>query len=755
MADTRGIRAGRAYVELGTSDKLTAGLRRAQSRLTAFARSVRQIGQGLVKASAAAVIPLAISGKVFANFEQRMARVQALTGATGAEFDKLAVEAKRLGESTVFSASQAAEAMGFFALAGFNTSQILKSMKPTLDLAAAGQLEIAQAADIAAKIMAGMGISADELGNAVDVLTKAMTTANTDLNQLGEAMKYIGPIAKSAGIEFEEITAAIQLLSNAGIQAEMAGTTLRGAILALTSPSAEASAKLAELGVSVVNAHGNVRPLADIIEQLNNAMAGMGSGERLNVLGQIFQARQAAGVAELLSQGAQKLRDYTDALRNSGGVAARIAGVQLNTLTGDTIILKSALEGLAIAIGESIGPPLRIAVAAITRVAGAVTKWVRENRDLVVMVGAAAIAVGGLGIALLSLGVAVKVAAFAFGGLLSLALLVKAVFAGLAGVIGLVVTPLGAIVAGLATIAVGLAAYTGTIGRATAWIADAFNDLRAYIGDILQAIVDAFRAGDTQAAAKVMWAALRVEWERGAAFLKGVWFIIESTWIDFLERFSTGAVNVIADLKKAFAGLASYIVKAFNTSKRGWEAFKFNLQKGAIELERKTGLLTDEQARKAKIAAALDTAANLAAIEADSAQADAVFGALVQEIEADQAARLAELRAKAEKAQQDAGKGLVDAQSEYNAAQAELARAIAAARTSLANAPQRRAIKEFEASVQGLGDILNSRGGSIFGTFNAAALRGLRGRDPNEETARNTAGMLQIMKRRRWRGIFG
>ena len=110
--------------------------------------------------------------------------------------------------------------------------------------------------------MAGMGIEANDLGNAVDVLTKAMTTANTDLTQLGDAMKYIGPIAKSAGLEFEEVTAAVQLLSNAGIQAEMAGTVLRGMLLQLTSPSKEAADTLQELGVSVVDAQGGARPLA-------------------------------------------------------------------------------------------------------------------------------------------------------------------------------------------------------------------------------------------------------------------------------------------------------------------------------------------------------------------------------------------------------------------------------------------------------------------------------------------------------------
>ena len=182
-----------------------------------------------------------------------------------------------MGATTVFSASQAAEAMSYFALAGFDTQQIMDALGPTLNLAAAGQIEIAEAADIAAKIMSGMGISADNLGNAIDVMAKAMTTANTDLTMLGDAFKFVGPMAKTAGVSLEEITAAIQLLSNAGIQGEMAGTTLRGMLLSLTSPSSEAKRELDRLGVSIIDSAGNVRGLAAIIGDLESSLSGAGS----------------------------------------------------------------------------------------------------------------------------------------------------------------------------------------------------------------------------------------------------------------------------------------------------------------------------------------------------------------------------------------------------------------------------------------------------------------------------------------------
>lgn len=543
MPPTSGIRAGKAFVEVGAQDAaLAKGLRRAEARLRAFGRRVQEIGQGLVKASAAAVIPLALSSKVFAGFEQQMARVRALTGASGKDFARLSDEAKRLGETTVFSAAQAAEAMSFFALAGFDVDQILKSIGPTLNLAAAGQLEIANAADIAAKIMAGMGIEADRLGYAVDVLTKAMTTANTDLLQLGDAMKFIGPIAKSAGLAFEEITAAVQLLSNAGIQGEMAGTTLRGALLSLTSPSAEAAAELANLGVQVQDAQGNVRPLADLIEQLERALKGIGTGARLESLGKIFQARQAGGIAELIDQGAQKLREYTAALQQAGGTSERIAKIQLNTLTGTVTILKSALEGLAIAIGDSIVDPVRIATHVITKAVGAASSWVKANKLLVVGLAAGAVAVGLLGGGLIAVGLAAKAAAFVVGGLATALSAVKIVAVGVGAAIAALATPVGAAITLLSGLGLAAVLYSGVASKALFYLGQQWQRLKNFATRALDGIRDAMVAGDIELAAEILWLSLKLVWQKGAAALEAVWLGLKQAVLTVANTMFYGAV---------------------------------------------------------------------------------------------------------------------------------------------------------------------------------------------------------------------
>jgi TP901 family phage tail tape measure protein len=772
MAKTSGIRAGRAFVELGVSDKLTAGLRAAQRRLKAFGEGVRSMGQRLVVASAVAAAPFALSSTVFANFEQSMARVQALTGATGKDFQRLSDEAKRLGESTVFSASQAADAMGFFALAGFDVEQILKAIGPTLNLAAAGQLEIAQAADIAAKIMAGMGIEADRLGEAVDVLTKAMTTANTDLQQLGDAMKFVGPIAKSAGIAFEEIVAAIQLLSNAGIQAEMAGTSLRGAILALTSPSKQAADKLKELGVSVLDAQGDVRPLADIIEDMNRAMAGMGAGERLEVLGTIFQARQAAGVAELLSQGADKLRDYTAALRDAGGTAARIADVQLNTLKGQVIILRSALAGLGIAIGESLSGPLRVAAHFITRTSAAIAQWVRENRSVVVIAAASIAALGAVGAALVVLGVAAQAAAFVIGGLGTILAGVKAAFLAVTAAIGALLSPIGLVVAAMVALGGAVLISSGAAGEALAWLSEQFSRLRDRVSKVVEGITDALAAGDVALAAQILWLSLKLVWQQGVAALNGVWLTARNFFVTTAQKMWFGALAAAQQawhaLEVAWIETTAFLSKTWTRFTSGfmkiWEKATSFVAKRMLEIQGLFDSSLNVEAAKRQVDEQLE--ARLVELE-QGAEHDLEAREARRQRDRRRAtelneATLAEIGRQFEEAQERLGSGtdaqIARTQRQLEEAKRRLDEAIAEARrgrqeaeSAEPGAPRSHQdlLAEFEDRLAGLGDVL-SRGVEVRGTFNAAAVLGLAGASDDaertakatEQTARNTKRLM-------------
>ena len=577
MSTASAVRAGRAYVELGADDSaLRSAMRAAEARLKQFGAGLQSIGSKMLGTGLGLAAPLGLATQQYADFEQQMARTRGLLGLEKTEemFRSLSEEAKRLGRETVFTAGEAAQAMSVFALAGMKAGDILKATGPTLDLAAAGQLNMAQAADISMKVMAGMGIETNRLGYAIDVLTKAMTTANTDLVMLGEAFKYVGPVAKAAGLSFEETTAAIQMLSNAGMQADMAGTTLRGAILSLTSPSQEALTMLRQLGVAVTDARGNFRPLVDIIGDLENALKGMGTGRQLEVIGTIFANRQATGIAELVSQGAGKLREMTASLTKAGQekVSSRIAGVQLDTLIGSWKIFTSAVEGVAVAIGEALAPTLRAWGDSIIAITTAVNRIVIINSEWLPLIAETAgslIVVGG---ALWTAGAAFKVLAFGLGWTSTLAVVGSKAFLGLGRALLFVLNPLGLLKTAFVTLplaivkygAIGVALAIAGIGSAVmflltplglvtaafaglvtymvgfsdagrgAWaeVGKGFQNLAATITKAWGGISDAFMAGDLALAGKIAFKAIHLAWNQLVVSMGAAW----RTFIDGITR---------------------------------------------------------------------------------------------------------------------------------------------------------------------------------------------------------------------------
>lgn len=340
-----------AQANKGISDleKQAAKSAKALEQLgTRVGQSLVNVGRNLTMYVTLPILGVGVASlKVSADFETGMNRVRAITGATGDEFVALRNQAEDLGATTQYTAKQAADAMGFLAMAGFEANEVLGAMPSTLQLAAAGQMELADAADIASNILTGYRFTTEKLSHANDVLVKTFTSTNTNLYQLGEAMKYAAPIASAANVQFEEAAAAIGLFGNAGIQGSMAGTTLRGAIDALINPTSQEQEAMDLLGVSALDAAGNLRPLHEIVHQLE--VSGAGAGEIL----EIFGLRAGPGMAALVSQGSDALRNLTNELVNSQGVAEDVAKVQMEGLNGALLKLKSAFEGLLIAIGDS------------------------------------------------------------------------------------------------------------------------------------------------------------------------------------------------------------------------------------------------------------------------------------------------------------------------------------------------------------------------------------------------------------------
>lgn len=319
-----------------------------QAKFSSAGQAMMGVGASLSKGLTLPIVGVGAAAVVAgASFEKSMNKVKAVSGATGSQFSSMSDTAKELGRTTQFSASQAADGMSFLAMAGFKANEITGAMPGVLNLAAAGQMDLAQSADIASNILTGYGKTAGELDAAVDTLTKTFTSANVDLTMLGESFKYVAPIAKGAGLEFEEVSAAIGLLGNAGIQGSMAGTSLRMVIQKLLSPTGSAASVMERLGINATDTTGNLIPLNEIIGQLSE------SGATTADMMEIFGARAGPAMAALVSQGQDALINLTDEVSNAGGTAEAVAETQMEGFSGSMLRLKSAFEGAMIAIAES------------------------------------------------------------------------------------------------------------------------------------------------------------------------------------------------------------------------------------------------------------------------------------------------------------------------------------------------------------------------------------------------------------------
>jgi TP901 family phage tail tape measure protein len=330
------------------SAELEASLKKVSGTIAETGEKLSKMGQTL---STRVTAPLMAMGgvalKMGGDFESSMNQVRAVTGATGDTFDQLKEQAKLLGSTTQFSASQAADAMYFLASAGFETADIMGAMPGVLQLAAAANMDLARATDIASNILSGYGMEAEELARVNDVLVKTFQRSNVNVEMLGESMKFAAPVAKAAGIEFEEAAALLGLFGNAGIQGSMAGTALRGTISRLLNPVGEAAKVIDELGIRTKDSAGNLVPFEDLMGQLE--ARGITAEQSMRLFG------QEAGPAMMsaLSQGSGALRSLSTELRNSGGTAESVASVQMEGFNGSLKNLKSAFEGLMIAIAES------------------------------------------------------------------------------------------------------------------------------------------------------------------------------------------------------------------------------------------------------------------------------------------------------------------------------------------------------------------------------------------------------------------
>ncbi len=299
--------------------------------------------------------------KTGAEFESAMSRVQAISGATGKEFDALKQQAMELGASTAFSASEAAEGMENLASAGFNTNEIIAAMPGMLDLAASSGEDLASSADIAASTLRGFGLEAEQAGHVADVLAKNAADTNAAVADTGEAMKYAAPVAHNFGISMEECAAAIGIMSDAGIKGGQAGTSLRGSLSRLAKPTDDMKEIMNKLGLEFFDSNGKMISLTEQTKMLSEKMSNLTDEERNNALVTLYGQESLSGMLALVQAGSNKIASLTESYKNCDGAAAEMAKTMQDNLKASLEQVGGAAETFGIKVYESMSDDLKSA----------------------------------------------------------------------------------------------------------------------------------------------------------------------------------------------------------------------------------------------------------------------------------------------------------------------------------------------------------------------------------------------------------
>ncbi len=455
--------ASKANQVLGKVSEVGSKFENAGNKIT-------DVGKKASVASGAVVAMGGATVKTAADFESSMSQVQATMGITSDSMsdlngksvntmDALSDLAKEMGAKTAFSASECAEALNYLALAGYNTQEMADTLPIVLNLAAAGNIELASASDMVTDAMSALGMETSDADKMVDQMAKTASTTNTSVGQLGEGILTIGATAKTVKGGTAELNTALGILANNGIKGAEGGTHLRNVILSLQSPTDTAAKSLQELGVSVFDSEGNMRSLNDILGDLNRSMDGMTSEEKSNIISKIFNKTDLSSVNALLANTGETWNGLQSAIENSGGAAQKMADTQLDNLNGQLTILKSAIEGFAISMGEALMPMIKNIVAKIQSFVDWLNNLDEGTRQVIVKIGLFIAALGPvlviLGSLISKIGTVIQV--FSKLGLKLSAAITKA------GGLSSVFSKMGASIMGINPIVVAVVAAIGTM----------------------------------------------------------------------------------------------------------------------------------------------------------------------------------------------------------------------------------------------------------------------------------------------------
>lgn len=356
------------------------------------------------------------------EFEKSMSKVAGLSGATEEELQKMKDTAKDYGRNSYFSATEASDAMGYMALAGWDAEQSIGALPGVLNLAASADMDLAEASDMVTDYLSAFGLEAKDAAYFSDVLAYAQGNANTTAEGLGEAFRNCAANMNAAGQDVETTTALLSMMANQGLKGSKAGTALSATMRDITNSMEDGAIRIGDTSIAVQDADGNFRDMTDILADVEQATNGMGSAERAAAMSSVFTADSIKGVNLMLNAGTDDARSFENELRNSSGTAEEMSKVMNDNLAGDLKLLSNRFETLQIDIAEKFSGALREGTDMLNGLLDAL-QWIIDNGELIeTLILAVAAAVGTF----VAYNTAIKIME---GGWMSLSLAQKAVTA--------------------------------------------------------------------------------------------------------------------------------------------------------------------------------------------------------------------------------------------------------------------------------------------------------------------------------------
>ena len=315
-----------------------------------------------------------VSVKIGSDFSSAMSKVEATSGATADEMERLTEKAKEMGKNTQFSATESAEAFNYMAMAGWDAEQMIAGIEGVMNLAAASGEDLAMVSDIVTDSLTAFGLKAEDAGHFADVLAKASSSANTNVELMGETFKYVAPVAGAMGYSVEDCSVAIGLMANAGIKGSQAGTSLRSLLTNLADPTDEVAQAMSDLGVSLTDSNGEMKPMNQLLTEMKGGFNNLSEAQKTQYASTIAGKYGMSGLLAIMNSTDEEFQSLTNEINNCNGAAEDMAKTMNDNLGGDIKLLKSALEGLAIEFYENVENPLRDVAQAGTEAVEELTK---------------------------------------------------------------------------------------------------------------------------------------------------------------------------------------------------------------------------------------------------------------------------------------------------------------------------------------------------------------------------------------------